>query len=65
MSDIEIPYPAPFDHDAARQEERRRVALKTLTVADVLAELDDLVADEPDPAQHPCAGLVAWLLDQA
>jgi hypothetical protein len=65
MYDIEIPYPAPFDHDAARHEERRRRALKTLTVADVLAELDTLVASEPDATQHPCAGLSAWLLDQA
>jgi hypothetical protein len=64
MYDIDIPYPAPVDHDAAHHEERRRRALKTLTVADVLAELDDLVSQEPDAAQHPCAGLAAFLLDQ-
>ena len=65
MYDIEIPYPDPFDHAAAHEEERRRRAFKTLTVADVLSAIDDLVAAEPDAARHPCHGLVAWLLDQA
>jgi hypothetical protein len=36
MYNVDIPSPAPFNHDVARQEERRRVALKTLTVGDVL-----------------------------
>jgi len=31
----------------------------------VLAALDDLVASEPDAAKHPCAGLAAFLMDQA
>jgi hypothetical protein len=65
MYDLEIPYPDPFDHAAAHEEERRRRALKTLTVADVLAELDGLVRQEPDPAKRPCAGLAAFLVDAA
>jgi hypothetical protein len=53
-----------MDYAAAHQEERRRWAFKSLDVGDVLAEVDDLIASEPDPAQHPCAALVAWLLDK-
>jgi hypothetical protein len=62
-----IPYPSDFQIDvqSAHEEERRRRALKTLTVSDVLSELDDLIADEPDASKHPCHGLVAFLLDQA
>jgi len=62
-----IPYPSDFqiDFQSAHEEERRRRAFKSLTVADVLSELDDLVAAEPDAAQHPCHGLATWLLDQS
>jgi hypothetical protein len=65
MSRQPIPYPSDFeiDYHADRQEERRRRALTTLTVADVLSELDALVAQEPDPTKHSCHGLVNWLLD--
>jgi hypothetical protein len=61
-----IPYPPDFeiDYHAAHHEERRRRALRALHVGDVLAELDDLIAAEPDPAKHPCHGLVAFLLDR-
>jgi hypothetical protein len=30
----------------------------------VLAQLDDVIASEPDPTKHPCYGLVAFLLDR-
>jgi hypothetical protein len=62
-----ISYPSDFQIDvqSAHEEERRRRALKTLTVSDVLSALDDLVASQADAAKHPCHGLVAWLLDQA
>jgi hypothetical protein len=51
MSTRHIPYPHDFDidHAAAHHEERRRRALKALDVGDVLAQVDDLIASEPDP----------------
>jgi hypothetical protein len=41
-----------------------RLALKCLAVGDVLSVIDDLIREEPDPSKHPCAALVAWLLDK-
>jgi hypothetical protein len=53
-----------MDYAAAHQEERRRRAITALEIGDVLAEVDDLIAAEPDPSKHPCAALAAWLLDK-
>jgi hypothetical protein len=66
MSTRHLPYPHDFgiDHAAAHHEERRRQALKALDVGDVLAQVDDLIASEPDPTKHPCFPLVNWLLDR-
>jgi hypothetical protein len=66
MSTRHLPYPADFEVDpaAARHEERRRLALRALDVGDVLAQVDDLLASEPDPTKHPCYGLVTFLLDR-
>jgi hypothetical protein len=66
MSTRYLPYPPDFEVDpaAARHEERRRRALRALDVGDVLAQVDDLLASEPDPTKHPCYGLVAFLLDR-
>jgi hypothetical protein len=66
MSTRHLPYPSDFDtdHAAAMHEERRRRALQSLDVGDVLAQVDDLVSQEPDPKAHPCYGLVAFLLDR-
>jgi hypothetical protein len=66
VSTRHIPYASEFEMDyaAAHQEERRRRAIKSLEVGDVLAEVDDLIAQEPDPSKHPCAALAAWLLDR-
>jgi hypothetical protein len=66
MSTPHLPYPPDFDidHTAAHHEERRRRALQSLDVGDVLAQVDDLVASELDPTKHPCYGLVAFLLDR-
>jgi hypothetical protein len=33
-------------------------------VGDVLAQVDDLIAREPDPTKHPYYSLVAFLLDR-
>ena len=59
-----LPYPSDFqiDYHADLHEARRRLAFKSLDVSDVLAEIDDLIAAEPDPSKHPCAALAAWLL---
>jgi hypothetical protein len=67
MSTRHLPYPHDFEinHDAAHHEERRRRALKALDPGDVLAQVDDLIASEPDPAMHPLYPMVLWLLDQA
>jgi hypothetical protein len=66
MSTRHLPYPPDFDidHAAAHHEERCRRALQSLDVGDVLAPVDDLLAQEPDPTKHPCYGLVNWLLDR-
>jgi hypothetical protein len=66
MSTRHIPYPSDFDvnHDAAREEERRRRALHTLDVSHILSVIDDLISQEPDPKHHPCYDLVNWLLDR-
>jgi hypothetical protein len=67
MSTRHLPYShdVDIDHAAAHHEERRRLALKSLEVGDVLSVIDDLVSQEPAPAKHPCFPMVAWLLDQA
>ena len=65
MSTRHIPYPHDFDidHTAAHHEERRRRAMQSLAVGDVLAQVDDLIASEADPTAHPLYGLATWLLD--
>jgi hypothetical protein len=66
MSTRHIHYPPDFDidHTATHHEERRRRALQSIAVGDVLAQVDDLIASEPDPTKHPCFSLVNWLLDR-
>ena len=66
MSRYDIPYPPDFeiDHAAAHHEERRRRALQSLDISDVLAQVVDLVAREPDPTKHPCFAVANWLLDR-
>jgi len=66
MSTRHMPYPHDFEvnHAAAHHEERRRRALQALDVGDVLAQVDDLIASEPDPTKHPCFAVANWLLDR-
>jgi hypothetical protein len=66
MSTRHLPYPPDFEvnHTAAHHEARRRRALQSLDVGDVLAQVDDLVASEPDPTKHPCFAIANWLLDR-
>ena len=61
---INVPAPEEHDYHADLCQQRRRRALQSLDVGDVLAQVDDLIASEPDPRQHPCYGLVAFLLDR-
>jgi hypothetical protein len=64
MSTRHVPYPSDFeiDHAAAHHEERRRRALQSIDVSDVLAQVDALIAHEPDPTKHPCFAVANWLL---
>jgi hypothetical protein len=66
MSTHDLPYPPDFqiDYHTDHHEERRRRALTSLALGDVLSEIDDLIAQEPDPSKHPCAALAAWLLER-
>jgi hypothetical protein len=66
MSTHDLPYPPDFhiDYHADHHEERRRRALQFLDVGDVLAQVDDLIAQESDPTKHPCHAMVAWLLER-
>jgi hypothetical protein len=66
MSTRNIPYPDDFDdnYHADLQWRRQEMALKALTVSDVLATVDELIAAEADETQHPCHGLVAAALGQ-
>jgi len=65
MSNLHIPYPSDFDQDqlAAHHEERRRRALRSLDPGDVIAQVEDLVAQIADPTQHPLYHLVCFHLD--
>jgi hypothetical protein len=61
-----IPYPPDFDIDteADRVEVRRQLIGRQLDPGDVIATLEDTLAQVADPAQHPLYPLVAWLLDR-
>jgi hypothetical protein len=60
-----VPSPAELAAHLDRQVQRVERALQSLEVGDVLAQLDQLIAQEPDPSKHPCHDLVAYLLDRA
>jgi hypothetical protein len=59
MHHREIPYPAPFDHAAAHEEERRRLALAKLHPEDVLAAVMEDLAERP-LQDHPLQGLLLF-----
>ena len=61
---INVPSPEEHDYHAALHEERRRRALQSLDVSDVLAQVDDLIRQEPDARKHPCFAIANWLLDR-
>jgi hypothetical protein len=61
---INMPFPDDIDYHTDLAWQRRQRAFNALDVGDVLAQLDDLIASEPDPTQHPCHDLAAFLLDR-
>jgi hypothetical protein len=61
---INVPTPEAHDYHADLHEERRRRALQSLDISDVLARVDDLVSQESDPTKHPCYAVANWLLDR-
>ena len=64
MHHRDIPYPAPFDHAAAHEEERRRLALAKLPPEDVLACVMEDLGERPLQG-HPLQVLILFLLDRA
>ena len=64
MSTIHYPDDFDIDYHADRQWQRQQMALKTLEPGDVLAEVDDLIAAEPDLEKHPLYSLAAHALDR-
>jgi hypothetical protein len=66
MSTRHLPYPADFDvnYHADRQQQRVSAALKRLNVGDVIATVEDELAQVADPHQHPLFPVVNWLLDR-
>jgi hypothetical protein len=61
-----LPYPPDFEinYHAAIHEERRRRALQSLDVGDVIATVEDALAQQADPKAHPLFPVVNWLLDR-
>jgi hypothetical protein len=55
---------AAYDEDieAERADERYEMALKRITVSDVLATVDDMVQSEPDMRKHPLYTLAKHVL---
>jgi hypothetical protein len=64
MSNVHYPDDYDLDYHADLQWRRQQMALTSLDVGDVLAEVDDLIAAEPDPEHHPLYSLVAHALDR-
>jgi hypothetical protein len=64
MSNLHNPDDFDVDYHADLRWQRERMALQSLAIGDVLAEVDSLIAREPDPEQHPLYSLVAHALDR-
>jgi hypothetical protein len=59
-----IPYPDEIDYHADLQWQREQRALQSLSIADVLAEVDSLIAHIAEEQRHPLFSLVANALDK-
>jgi hypothetical protein len=62
MSSRYTPEPSQIDYHADRQWRRQQAALKALDPGDVLAAVDDMIAREADPQQHPLFAVTCALL---
>lgn len=60
--DFDLNYHQDLAQDLAWR--RAELALKSLTISDVLAEVDSLIASEPAEEQHPLYALAAHALDR-
>jgi hypothetical protein len=60
----QLPYPTSHDYDleAERADQRYERALKRITVDEVLAGVDDLIAQQSDPRKHPLYTLAKHVL---
>jgi hypothetical protein len=63
MNQLHIVLPE-HDEEADRHWHRQQLALRTLRISDILAEVDSLIAAEPDEQRHPLFSLVANALDK-
>jgi hypothetical protein len=63
---MSIPYPPDFDIDfhADWRAQREEAILRGLDIGAVLAEVDSLIASEPDAEDHPLHDTVAVMLNQ-
>jgi hypothetical protein len=63
MSTLQYPDDFEIDFHADLAWRRQEAALKSLTIADVLAEVDELILAEVHEQNHPLFSLVAHALD--
>lgn len=61
---VTTPLAYEIDLDAERREARQAAILRTIDPGDILAVVDELIADEPDPTQHPAYTLATWYLER-
>jgi len=64
MSSRYIPEPSQIDYHAEIQAQRVARARKRIFPAEVLEQIDAMIAAEPDPRKHPLYHLVEFLLDR-
>jgi hypothetical protein len=64
MSTIHYPDDFEIDFHTDLAWQRQEAALKAITISDVLAEVDGMIASEPAPEKHPLYFLVAYSLDR-
>lgn len=59
-----IPYPLDDDADADWRQQREEEILYRMDVGEILVSIDQALASEPDPAQHPLYNVVEYLLNR-
>jgi len=65
MSTIHYPDDFDIDYHSDLQWQRQQRALQSLTVSDILAEVDALIASESAPENHPLYAMTAAMLGHA